>query len=222
MQEAGSPGLCQRHIRLWIQKIKTEKKVISSGVHVQSTAQVYSISLLMRDSFDWRIKILSSFNIQKRAVVSWPKRREKKRNRKRKRKIQSGCAINRVVRMLPDPGAPADSAASHANTTRSKGIKSKNAKKILSIICSITCTPSCYSIKSSALATVQTPKPYNCKEIRAEEEEKANKTSSMSFQVLRVLLPNGVPTGPYSSVFIRKCPDAWFPEPSAVFMGQLE
>lgn len=77
---------------------------------------------------------------------------KKKETRK---KFESGCAINRVVRMLPDPGA--DSAASHANATRSKGIKSKNAKKILSIVYSITYTPSCYSIKSNALATLQTP-----------------------------------------------------------------
>lgn len=63
-----------------------------------------------------------------------------------------------VVIMLLDPDAPADSAANHANATRSKSTKKENAKIII--------LPSCTCILSHHLATplnknttlIQTPK----------------------------------------------------------------
>lgn len=49
--------------------------------------------------------MLSSCSVQKRPIISLHKK-------KREKKVQSGCAINRVVGMLlPDPSALADSAA---------------------------------------------------------------------------------------------------------------
>ena len=64
-----------------------------------------------------------------------------------------------VVIMLPDPDAPADSAANHANATRSKSIKKRNAKGIL---------PSCILIRhlvtpfNKGLNTpLEAPKPEN-------------------------------------------------------------
>lgn len=143
------------------------------------------------------------------------------RESKQPSKVHRGCVISRHVMMIPNPDAPAASAANHADAARLYNHKSKrNAKRILPFV--YPNTPSCCSFRQAhrriADLDAQTRNRRDIKHLEKGISKERNKASSVAFPprkhiLARAIIPS-IPAGSDADAagglcwLVRSRPDA--------------